>query len=125
MPTISISSEALTAMVLAGMEALPSKALPQVLDVLARVVAGQPTGTAGRNPRAESAKTALQVLEAAVPLAPLLYQSLSPASLRAFLLIALDRFAIDGNDADVAAVTEAAVRFVAATCDPSTVPSEE
>lgn len=67
---------------------------------------------------------AVRVLRAfgrSVHLAPLVYDALSGPQLRALLVLALDRFAVDATDADARAVAAAAERFVRALREPAVV----
>lgn len=102
---------------------LIAKAPPAILDDLVaslceRIRAVDETEV-GHPSQVERAARVLGVFERSVHLAPIVYDALGSNQLRALVVLALDRFAIDAAPADAAVVVTAAERYVRAVREPA------
>lgn len=118
MNPVSPPSDAETALIVELIARTPTNALDEVLRAVCDRVRAVDETEVGHPSQVERAARLLDAF-ACIHLAPIIYDALDARSLRALLVLSLDRFAIDGPPHDVAFVAAAARRFVHAVEEPA------
>lgn len=121
MDPILLSNDVHRALTMALIRALPPPALHDAMHALSERLVALPREPASNKLRSEIATRILQSLEVSLPLAPTIYNALTPTGVRTLLVLALDRFAIEASDDDLELVFRAALRLVDAVTEPACV----